>query len=798
MAAWYDVLRGLGKWVWAAEAGERRMEVGLFCGRVGVPAGTRVVELFVCAEGRYALWAGRGEEVLGRGPARGDRRHRGVDQYSLEVEGEQVVELWAEVRWGAGMPEVGVAEMMGPRPLFWAAVVFVDERGRVIGGTGTGTGTGEGWRAAACTGVEGIGVEGVSGFVAAGQGERQRSGGWPSGWRGRGEMEGRWAEPVVVGEVYFAGDPAMPGAAEVGPWLVEREIPQMEERAVVVRGVRAMTAGTLVEEEAVAPLRAGAGETVVVRADVGEEVLAYWRLRVSGKGTRVRVTASEVLRGKEVGGKRAFSLESDLPLVPFVDEYVVEGEGASVFDAWRWRAFRFLEIAVTGGEAGGVLESFTLSGTGYPFAAEYAFRAEGDAGAVAEKIADVSWRTLRCCAWETYMDCPGYEQLQYVGDARIQGLVSYVTTGDFSLAAQALRAFDRSRVVDGVGELTQSRYPSAAPQIIPTFSLIYILMLEDYLAHTNDAGLVAQLRPGIAPILNWFTEHIERDSAHAGVIGYLPYWPFVDWVNGWDKGIPPHTLEKERFSGASACVNLLYLLALQAATEIYDRAKAGSGNFYASRAAALKQRIYDVFFDGGRGLLCDIPVDEGRGRMGVWSQHAQALGVLAEVFSPTEARRAMMTVTEARNVLLPDEATHSPRGEGFVAPASLYFSFYVAEALAKLRMGERVWGVLGPFRAALARGSTTWPESFAAEAARSECHAWGAWPLYFLGRHVLGIAAPSREDGRVRVRPLRVPEIEAAEGKFVTHRGAASVRISWAGGKRVVEAGGAGVEVAGE
>ena len=67
------------------------------------------------------------------------------------------------------------------------------------------------------------------------------------------------------------------------------------------------------------------------------------------------------------------------------------------------------------------------------------------------------------------MDTPYCEQLQYVGDTRIQALISYAVAGDDRLARQALRAFDDSRIPEGI---TRSRYPSSLPQSIPTFSLL--------------------------------------------------------------------------------------------------------------------------------------------------------------------------------------------------------------------------------------------------------------------------------------------------------------------------------------
>jgi len=43
---------------------------------------------------------------------------------------------------------------------------------------------------------------------------------------------------------------------------------------------------------------------------------------------------------------------------------------------------------------------------------------------------------------ETYMDCPYYEQLQYVGDTRIQAMVSLYNTGDDRLMRNAITQLD--------------------------------------------------------------------------------------------------------------------------------------------------------------------------------------------------------------------------------------------------------------------------------------------------------------------------------------------------------------------
>jgi hypothetical protein len=89
----------------------------------------------------------------------------------------------------------------------------------------------------------------------------------------------------------------------------------------------------------------------------------------------------------------------------------------------------------------------------YPFDRKARFEASDP---TLQRIFDVGWHTARLCAHETYMDTPYWEQLQYIGDTRIQALVSMYLSGDDRLVRNAIELFDESRIPDGI---TQSRYP---------------------------------------------------------------------------------------------------------------------------------------------------------------------------------------------------------------------------------------------------------------------------------------------------------------------------------------------------
>jgi len=54
-------------------------------------------------------------------------------------------------------------------------------------------------------------------------------------------------------------------------------------------------------------------------------------------------------------------------------------------------------------------------------------------------IWEIGWRTARLDAHDTYMDTPYYERMQYVGDTRIQALISYTVGGDDRLGRRRFR-----------------------------------------------------------------------------------------------------------------------------------------------------------------------------------------------------------------------------------------------------------------------------------------------------------------------------------------------------------------------
>jgi len=446
---------------------------------------------------------------------------------------------------------------------------------------------------------------------------------------------------------------------------------------------------------------------------------AYPILTVSGgKGAKIWLTYSEALYDKdmhkgdrdEVSDRKAHGLK---------DCFLPDGGTHRVFEPLWWRTWRYLDLDIETGSEPLTLDSLTAAFTAYPFEERAKFESNDED---LKKIWEISWRTARLDAHETYMDTPYYEQLQYVGDTRIQALISYTVAGDDRQARQALEAFDSSRFPDG---LTRSRYPSSLPQTIPTFSLLWVGMVRDYWMYRPDAEPARASIPGTRTVMDWFARYEQPD----GLLKRLPWWSFVDWVSSGE--IPTYDA-----NGESCVTTLEYLGALEDAAALEkglgDPLRAAR---YQGRATHVRSGLYGKCWNAERGLLADTPEMKG------YSQQANILGVLYDVI-PKEKQQAVL-----RRILAIEPGT-TPDG---VLSASYYFRFYLARALDHAGMADEYLTSLDPWRKLLPLHFSTWPET--PGNTRSDSHAWSAHPIYDLLTLVAGIEPASPGFATVRISP---------------------------------------------
>jgi len=539
-----------------------------------------------------------------------------------------------------------------------------------------------------------------------------------------------WAAPSCDTSAWAAARPLTHGMPEgvgtdVDRWLVPRNIPlpfEREQRLAAIRrqdGPHAPAAFL----KGTQPWRIPAHSRATVLLDQGYETIAYPRLRLSGGRDAVcRLGYAEALVDK-AGAKGNRDETDGRELRGMEDVFIADGGAKRVFSTLSFRTYRYVELTVETKDETLAVEDLLGVATGYPFE---------EKGSVASddprltRIWEVGVRTARLCAYETYTDCPYYEQMQYVGDTRIQALVSLYAFGDDRLVRNAIEQYDHSRLPCG---LTQSRFPTSTPQIIPPFSLFWIGMIHDYWMLRPDETFVQARLPGIRTVLDWFEQHMDSST---GLLGRLPYWNFVDWPEEWPwqgselPGGQPSGVRE----GGSTILSLQYAWALQQAAEISSAA--GNGNeaaLWRARSESLLKEIRQHCWDQRRHLFADTPGGA------VFSQHANALAVLAGACADDEARDLIKRVREDRSLI----------------QCTLYFRFYLLRAAAQAGLADDYLASLGPWYEMISRGLSTFAER--PDPTRSDCHAWSASPVYELLATVAGVESAAPGFGRVSIEP---------------------------------------------
>ena len=681
--------------------------------------------IHVTADNRYQLFVNGERAALG--PARGDLHHwryETVDIAPFLKAGKNVL---AAVVWN-------FAQYAGEAQITYQTGFLVqgdtaDERA---------VDTGKLWKCVRDEAYQPIALQLPRAYTAVGPGERVEADRYPWGWERPDFDDSKWqaAEPGK------AGSPRDSVNAPSRWMLVPRPIPMPElkpERLMRVRQSSGVTVPGGFPQQA-ARIEVPASTKARLLLDQNWLTTAYPELLVSGgKGAAITLRYAEALwiPGKNDKGNRD-EIEGK-EFIGFEDSFIADGGSHRLFRPLWWRTYRYLELnIVTKGEPL-TIEDLRGVYTGYPFERKARF----DAGSPElQKILDVGWRTARLCAHETYMDCPYYEQLQYVGDTRIQALVSLYTAGDGRLMRNAIEQIDSSRTAEGA---TYSRAPSRLQQYIPPFSLWWIGMLHDYWMYQDDPTFVKQMLPGVHAVLAFFASHQKPNAS----LGAMPWWNYVNWVNQWKRGVSP--MEED---GSSAPIDLQLLLAYRWASEM--EAAMGSkalADEYRASELRLRETVRNLYWYATRQLFADTP------RKADFSQHANALAILAGLAQGAEARGLIDRVIQ----------------DNSLAQCSIYYRYYLHAALREAGEGDRYLEMLGPWRTMLERGLTTWAEK--ADPTRSDCHAWGASPNIELFRTVLGIDSAAPGFRRVTIRP-NLGKLERASGAIPHPKGEITVSLN--------------------
>ncbi|WP_221029404.1 alpha-L-rhamnosidase C-terminal domain-containing protein [Actomonas aquatica] len=720
------------QWIAPADAPARAYGVYHFRKHIDLPAAPERFVVHISADNRYRIFVNGTPVHIG--PARGELRHWRFDSLDLAPFLQAGPNVLAAQVWNFG-EHAPIAQQSGRT----AFILQGDGETEAIANTDAS------WTTFTNPAYSPLGDMGAHlwTYIVVGPGDEVDASRYPWGWADPTFDDSAWTPAQTL----HHGKPR--GISTHGVWLlVPRQIPLMESRPLRLQTVR-RTTGVDTSDAFLrgdAPLTVPPHTTATVLLDQGEHTTGYPQLNVSGGAdSQVRLTYAESLYEGEdhpsstVKGDRN-AIEGK-HLRGFFDIYHPDGAADRTFRPLRWRTWRYLQLDIETGDDALTLNDLTAEFTAYPLREHAAFLSPDDELA---QIWDIAWRTMRTGTHEIFTDSAYYEQLSYVGDTRIEALVSLWIDGDDRLMRKAIEAFDNSRDPNG---LTASRWPDSGIQIIPPYSLVWVSMVHDYWMLRQDDAFVRARLGGVREVLRYFAEH--SDPATGSYTG-RQWWNYIDWIPAWGRdavtglgGVPPRDGR-----GTSAIIDLQHVYTLQQAAELF--AAFGFEHDAAScreRAAALRAWVETTCWNEARGLIADTPEHQ------TFSQHANSYYILTGDASDPRLKAV------AERMLAEDD----------LAQATFYFSFYSHAALARVGLGDRYLDQLEPWHDVLAQGLTTVPERPGPDS-RSDSHAWGAHPMLGLLNTVLGITPAEPGFASVRIAP-HLGALPHAAGKVPHPRG---------------------------
>lgn len=665
--------------------------------------------IHVSADNRYRLYVNRRSVSIG--PSRWDLAHwrfETVDIAPYLKEGKNVIAAvvwnygdlrpWAQFSWQTGFIVQGNTE--------FEEQINTDESWRVL--------QNEAYEPTPVT------PETMHQFIATGPCDRLDGAKYPWGWLKPEYSIDSWDRPKRIdhGKPRGYHDPN-------NMWmLAPRQIPPLEEmlqQTAVIRRAEGIeeTDGFIRGTEA---LEIPAQATVSLLLDNTHLTTAYPELLVSGgKDATIKLSFAEAMMTPQLTKTHRDSI-NNLKLWGYYDIYKLDGGDERFYGPLWFRTYRYLQMDIETKDDPLTIHGFYSFFTAYPFEQKASFESNDES---LKPIWDVGWRTARLCAGETYFDCPYYEQLQYVGDTRIQALISLYVTGDDRLMRKAIQQFNDSRTPNG---LTSSRYPTSVPQVIPPYSLFWISMIHDYWMFRQDDDFVSSFLLGVEGVLHWYEQRIDN----TGMLGPMEYWNFVDWPDewAWDSEIGIGGVPAGAEDGNSSIITFQYIYALNQAVELFKAyGKTQVAEHYRNLIGSLKEAVKKQCWDESRQLYADTPEKKE------FSQHANVTAALVDLAPQGHEADFLKKVIADKSLI----------------QSTFYYQFYTFQALKKLGLADLYLEQLQPWHDMIDLGLTTFAER--PEPTRSDCHAWSASPNYDFLATVAGIEPAEPGFKSVKIQP---------------------------------------------
>jgi len=397
------------------------------------------------------------------------------------------------------------------------------------------------------------------------------------------------------------------------------------------------------------------------------------------------------------------------------------------------RAFRYLYIR--GDEAA---YDFKVYYEYLPLEYKGCFRCNDE---LLNQIWDTSVYTLHLNSREFFLDGIKRDRWVWSGDAYQSYLVSRYIFFDEDIIRRTILALR--------GKDPMEKHLNT----ILDYSFYWIMSIRDYYEMTEDKAFLEKIYPKMKTLMEFCLSRLDQNGFAAQV---EDDWIFVDWAD-MDK------------TGAVCAEQLLLLRSLETMAECSEIL--GISHSYDAMALELKEKIRKYFWREEKGAFIDS-FESGLENV---TRHANIFALLFGYADEIQREQII------QKVLLNDEITQIK---------TPYFKFYELETMCQTGSLELVtekmksyWGGM------LQLGATSFWEEYNPDLlpeqqyemygdayGKSLCHAWGASPVYLIGKYYMGVTPTAPGYKTFAVKP-DLGGLEWFEGTVPIKDGSVNIRM---------------------
>ncbi|MDL2243342.1 alpha-rhamnosidase [Bacteroidales bacterium OttesenSCG-928-J19] len=357
------------------------------------------------------------------------------------------------------------------------------------------------------------------------------------------------------------------------------------------------------------------------------------------------------------------------------------------------------------------------------------------------RIWDVSAYTMHLTSREFFIDGIKRDRWIWSGDAYQSYLMNYYLF------------FDTPSVSRTMVYLRGKDPVSSHVNTIMDYTFYWFIGIYDYLYYTGDTHFIRQFYPRMKSLMEYCLSRRNHNGMMEGLAGD---WVFIDWAD--------FKMSKQ---GEVSIEQLLFCRSLETMAWCADIMDDPDKATYEQLAEDLRSKLFTAFWSDKQGAFV----------------HNREQGKMSEQVTPYTNMFAVLFdyLDQAKKEAVKKNVLLNPQALKITTP---YMRFYELEALCILGEHDHVMNEIRSYWGGmLQEGATSFWEKYNPKEqgrehlamygrpyGKSLCHAWGASPIYLLGKYYLGVKPETEGYREFSIRPT-LSDLEWMEGSVPTPNG---------------------------